>query len=126
MSYGMPSIGILCTQLLNQVKNPAVEIKLPHSEIVQNLSLMIGFLDWIAPTSNSVSNGNLCRQMSRVIRRVLDQLFDAPSVEENEGRGVEQPVDIPDGLWSIDEQEDLDWLCSIDWSSGQLVEFCQV
>lgn len=35
MSYGMPCIGILCTEFLNQIKNPKeVEVKLPCSEIV--------------------------------------------------------------------------------------------
>jgi hypothetical protein len=46
MSYGMPCIGILCTEFLKQVKNPnESEVKLPSSEIVQNLSMIIGFLD---------------------------------------------------------------------------------
>ncbi|RFU31068.1 hypothetical protein B7463_g5296, partial [Scytalidium lignicola] len=58
MSYGMPCIGILCTEFLKQAKNPkAAEVKLPCSEIVQNLSMMIGLLDWIQP---SAGNYKLC------------------------------------------------------------------
>jgi hypothetical protein len=62
MSYGMPCIGILCTELLRQVKNPKdVDVNLPCSEIVQNLSMMIGFLDWVRLAAG---NYKLCCRMS--------------------------------------------------------------
>ena len=46
MCYGMPSTRILCTELLKQTKQPnEVDVRMPVSEVVQNLSLMIGFVD---------------------------------------------------------------------------------
>jgi len=54
MAFGIPAIGVLCKELPNQVRNPeSVKIKLPTSEIVQNLSLMVAFLNWVKPTSGN-------------------------------------------------------------------------
>jgi hypothetical protein len=121
MCYGMPSIGILCTEVLKQVKNPdEAEVKLPVSEIVQNLSLMIGFLDWIRP---SAGNYKLCRPLARVIRRVLDQLFEPAAVEVPREKGSLQQVEATDDFWRLGNMDDLDWLNSIDWTSGQYIDF---
>jgi len=80
MCYGMPSMRILCTELLKQMQRPdLVEIKLTVSEIVRNLSLMIIFLDWIRP---SAGNYKLCCPLAKVIRRVLDQLFEPAAALE--------------------------------------------
>jgi hypothetical protein len=121
MCYGMPSIGILCVELLKQVKQPSqIEVKLPVSDIVQNLSLLISFLEWVCPTAG---NYKLCRPLSRVIRRVLDQLFEPASVEaplENEST---QQVDMLNDAWPLDDLDDLDWLNSIDWTLGQYMDF---
>ena len=43
--------------------------KVTRSSIIQNLSLLIGFLDWIGP---SAANGSLCANCSAVIQHVLD------------------------------------------------------
>lgn len=123
MCYGMPSIGILCTELLKQVKHPnQVEIKLPVSEIVQNLSLMISFLDWIRPTAG---NYKLCRPLSRVIRRVLDQLFEPVTAEGevlSDQDGL-QETGFEDSVWPLDSCDDLEWMNSIDWTLGQYMDF---
>jgi hypothetical protein len=123
MSYGMPSIGILCTALLRQVKHPEkIEVKLPVSEIVQNLSLMISFLDWIRPTAG---NYKLCRPLSRVIRRVHDQLFEPTSgeVEVSSNDDGLQESRFEANAWPLDSTEDLEWLNSIDWTLGQYMDF---
>jgi hypothetical protein len=117
----MPSIGILCTELLKQMKHPdEVEIKLPISEIVQNLSLMIGFLDWIKP---SAGNYKLCRPLARVIRRVLDQVFEPAAVEVPRKKENLQQIEIANAFWPSDNIDDLEWLNSIDWTSGQYIDF---
>lgn len=114
MSYGMPCIGILCTEFLKQVKNPnEVEVKLPCSEIVQNLSMMIGFLDWVRPAAG---NYKLCGRMSRVIRRVLDHIFEPAPEHGIRDTGI--VLETPDGIWPVDGLDDLDWLNSIDWTRG--------
>ena len=117
----MPSIGILCTELLKQVKHPEeVETKLPISEIVQNLSLMVAFLDWIKP---SAGNYKLCRPLARVIRRVLDQVFEPAAVEVPREREPLQQVQMADDTWPLDNMDDLEWLNSIDWTSSQYIDF---
>ncbi|CAG8975664.1 hypothetical protein HYALB_00012322 [Hymenoscyphus albidus] len=80
MSYGMPSTGILCAGLLKQTQYPSQvppSMKLPTSEVVQNLSLMMGFLEWVRPHAGSYK---LCQRMAKVIRRVLDRGFE-PTLE---------------------------------------------
>ena len=121
MGYGMPSIGILCAELLKQVKHPEqVEVKLPVSETVQNLSLMIGFLDWIRPAAG---NYKLCRPLSQVIRRVLDQLFEPASVEALRSKESSQQVEMSNDVWPLDNLDDLEWLNTIDWTLGQYMDF---
>jgi len=113
MCYGMPSVGILCTTLLKQAQQPhatpATE-KLPTAEVVQNLSLMIGFLEWIQP---SAGNYKLCHRMSTVLRRVLDTVFDPPPpTQESETNVVWQDDDMWNGM--LDDVTDWDWMNSID------------
>jgi len=141
MCYGMPSIGVLCTALLAQVRTPpsvqSPDTKLPISELVQNLSMMIGFLNWVKPTAG---NYRLCRRMSSVIKRILDQVFETQSgvVEEDRGKGErsenrdamvgdeegEGPglltPDFEPADWTGEGlmRDDLEWLNSIDWTQG--------
>ena len=117
----MPSVGILCTEVLKQVKHPdEAGVNLPVSEIVQNLSLMIGFLDWIRP---SAGNYKLCHPLARIIRRVLDQLVEPAAVEVPREKGSLQQLEATDDFWRLDNMDDLDWLNSIDWTSGQYINF---
>lgn len=125
MCYGMPSTGILCTQLLKQTQYPEQfdpSVKLSRSEVVQNLSLMVGFLEWIRP---SAGNYRLCQRMAKAIKKVLDQVFE-PTIEIESVTGGEADSDImqADESW-IDELNDWDWLNSIDWSRGQHMDFLQ-
>jgi hypothetical protein len=121
MCYGMPSIGVLCTELLKQAKNPKeIEIKLPCSEIIQNLSLMIGFLNWVKPTAG---NYKLCRRMSQVIKRILDQFFEAkPEENSAENEPVMLTPDFSTGDWTVEGLDDLEWLNSIDWTQGPYMD----
>jgi hypothetical protein len=71
MAYGAPGGGILCQELLYPTfsgthhKHPG----LTRSSIVQQLSMLIGFLDWVRPTA---PNGALCADAKTVIQRTLD------------------------------------------------------
>jgi hypothetical protein len=124
MCYGMPSTGILCTELLKQVKQPhEVDVKMPTSEVVQNLSLMIGFLEWIRPTAG---NYKLCRRMAQVIRRVLDQVF-APGQKESAQEVEVAPTQDPTvNLLSFEDLDDFEWLSSIDWGRGPYLEYVEM
>lgn len=120
MCYGMPATGILCVSLLKQSQLPSsipASDKLPTAEVVQSLSLMISFLEWIKP---SAGNYKLCQRMAKVIRRVLDQAFEPPLTPE-----AGEAVWADDSLnWTgmVDEMNDLDWVNSIDWSRGPYME----
>jgi hypothetical protein len=63
MCKGIPSSGVLCVELLKQTKQPQGTqhmLRITRSEIVQNLSLLVVFLEWIKP---SAGNYQLCGRM---------------------------------------------------------------
>ncbi|KAJ4267199.1 hypothetical protein NW762_003300 [Fusarium torreyae] len=71
MAFAVPGGGILCLELLRptfQGRHPK-DSRLSRSSIVQQLSLRVGFLDWVHP---SAPNGDLCASCKIVIQRVLD------------------------------------------------------
>lgn len=65
---------------------------LSRSSIIQQLSLLVGFLDWVTP---SAPNGDLCTDSKTVIQRVLDHhlnsLADPGRVAEELDWGLNQP-----------------------------------
>ncbi|KAF5867078.1 hypothetical protein ETB97_003998 [Aspergillus alliaceus] len=76
MSYAVPSSGILCLELLRQTNHSEIDSsRLPRSEVIQNLSLLVGFLDWLRPTTSS---RDLNLFITRILRRVLDRILDTP------------------------------------------------
>lgn len=124
MCYGMPSTGILCSELLKRTRHPRTDgVNFPRSEVVQNLSLLIGFLEWIKP---SAGNYKLCQRMARVIKRVLDQVFDpqneAPNQPEEQLQAQSLPLDANTSFWFPEGNDDFDWLNSIDWGKGMLMD----
>jgi len=124
MCYGMPSTGILCTELLKQAKQPnEVDVNMSTSEVVHNLSLMIAFLEWIKPTAG---NYKLCRRMSQVIRRVLDQLF-APAgpvpKQKTKNSDIALTQDPAMDVLSFNDLDDFEWLSNIDWGRGPYLEY---
>ena len=76
MAYATPAGGVLCMELLN----PSFTGKHPHndgvtrSSIIQQLSLLIGFLDWIGPGG---TNGDMCMNCRSVIQAVLDHTLNS-------------------------------------------------
>lgn len=76
MAYATPSGGILCMELLKPSFSGrhSQNHKITRSSIIQQLSLLIGFLDWIGPSG---PNGELCASCSSVIQLVLDHTLNA-------------------------------------------------
>ncbi|KAK6716493.1 hypothetical protein SNK04_007440 [Fusarium graminearum] len=71
MAFAVPGGGILCQELLEptfQGRHPK-DSRLSRSSIIQKLSLLVGFLDWVHP---SAPNGDLCASCKTVMQRVLD------------------------------------------------------
>jgi hypothetical protein len=137
MCWGVPSSGVLCVELLKQMKQPAGTPHfpiLPRSEIVQNLSLLIGFLEWIRPAAG---NYQLCGRMRQIIKRILDQILN-PSPPASQESIREQPQQAFDTMnattaeafdasffepGNYDERlANLDWLNSVDWSRGPWID----
>ena len=120
-------------------------MSLPRSEIIQNLSIFVGALEWVHPTEGnyticeSGTNSNekldvkrlsslqvLGLRMRKVIKRILDQVLDMPppnpsNPETNAFNDTAQPrVDISSILDPQDEPDFLEWLNSVDWTRDML------
>ncbi|KAI0907263.1 hypothetical protein F4823DRAFT_630511 [Ustulina deusta] len=73
MAFGVPAGGILCQELLKPTLHN--DPRITRSSLIQKLSLLVGFLDWVKPTA---PNGNQCRQCKTIIKQVLDQALNVP------------------------------------------------
>lgn len=78
MGYGVPSGGVLCLELLRPMSTVigATDVHITRSHIVQILSLLIGFLDWVKPSAPS---GSICRRAKESIQQVLDYALSTSS-----------------------------------------------
>ncbi|KAI0849497.1 hypothetical protein F5Y00DRAFT_261629 [Daldinia vernicosa] len=78
MAHAVPAGGILCLELLKPTLHlrPHSDSRITRSNIIQKLSLLVAFLDWVSP---SAPNGDLCNDAKSVIQRVLDQTLNAAS-----------------------------------------------
>jgi len=103
IAYGIPSIGILCIELLrasglatplastingNTATYPPVQLS--RSDIVQTLTLFISFLDWIRPTDN---NAHLYVKFRKVVKRIIDIVFDPPPPKLNHASAQDQQLE---------------------------------
>jgi hypothetical protein len=76
VAYAAPGGGILCQELLQPTffgvhhLNPA----LSRSTIVQQLSMLVAFLNWVEPGS---PNRVVCGDCEAIIQRVLDEHLNA-------------------------------------------------
>ena len=79
---------------------------------------MIGFLEWV---KSEAGNYKLCRHMSQVIKRVMDQVLDPSPSEEATGEDIPMQG-FESSLWDLDGIDDFDWLNSIDWGRGPFLD----
>jgi hypothetical protein len=109
--------------------------RLPRSEIVQNLSLLIGFLEWVRPAAG---NYQLCTRMRQIIKRILDQILNPspastapPASQESAQSEGSQGFETSNGVVQFDPSvfgtyddglDNLDWLNSVDWSRGPWID----
>ncbi|WDK17844.1 fungal specific transcription factor domain-containing protein [Colletotrichum graminicola] len=117
MAYAAPGGGILCLELLkptlhggNHPQNP----KVTRSSIIQKLSLLVGFLDWVSPTA---PNGDLCADCKCIIQRVLDQALNGPvaSASSAVDGGFPAALDAMDWDFSTQPDFNFDLLDTYDW-----------
>lgn len=84
MAYGAPGGGILCQELLYPkfVAAHPNHSRLTRSSLVQQLSLLVGFLDWVRPDA---PNAQLCCDAKKVVERVLDHQLNGHQVNHDWG-----------------------------------------
>ncbi|KAL7933181.1 hypothetical protein V8C35DRAFT_305115 [Trichoderma chlorosporum] len=108
MAHAAPAGGILCLELLNPTftsKHPR-NSRITRSSIIQNLSLLVGFLDWVRP---SAPNGDLCMDCKVIIQRVLDHTLNG-SVDGHSPR-ASLAYDFPEPLdFNFELLDTFDWL----------------
>ncbi|OTA98882.1 hypothetical protein M426DRAFT_325631 [Hypoxylon sp. CI-4A] len=108
MAYAVPAGGILCLELLKPTLHirPHADPRITRSSIIQNLSLLVAYLDWVSPSG---PNGDLCNDAKSVIQRVLDQTLNAASSVYEPSAGFE---------WDFSTQLDFnfDLLDTFDWN----------
>ena len=95
MSYAAPAGGIMCMELLRRGKPGGMDDErgISKSEIIQQLSLFIGFLDW---AGSNAPSGELCFSVKAVVRKVLDDSLNGVVAETlDAGEGGE--VGVEDG-----------------------------
>ncbi|GKT42411.1 sorbicillinoid biosynthetic cluster transcription factor sor4 [Colletotrichum spaethianum] len=117
MAYAAPGGGILCLELLkptlhggNHPQNP----KVTRSSIIQKLSLLVGFLDWVGPTA---PNGDLCADCKCIIQHVLDQALNSSAASASSAIDGGFPAALDAMDWDFSTQLDFnfDLLDTFDW-----------
>jgi hypothetical protein len=112
--YGIPSIGVICVELLRQAAGQNT-LQFSRSDAIQKLTMFIGFLEWVRPTDG---NHLLVGRLTNVIRRTLDHVLDPPQKDATRNGYMDIPIDpmlAPFG--------EMDWLNTIDWMQGSCMDF---
>jgi hypothetical protein len=113
MAYGAPAGGILCKELQKPSfcgRHP-LDGQITRSAIIQKLSLLVGFLDWVDPLA---PNADLCKDCKTVIQLVLDDALN----DHGAASGPSEPsiadqfeLEFPIGLdFNFDLMDSFDWL----------------
>ena len=77
-----------------------------RSSVIQQLSLLVGFLDWVSPAA---PNGDLCSDVKKVVRHVLDQTLNSPGPDKADG------VDSMGYLADMNDFFNFELLDTFDW-----------
>ena len=98
MAFAVPPSGSLCLELLRQMKSPAEqEVFPPRSKMIQSLSLLVAFLEWVKP---SAPNADLCQRTWEILDNVLSQVL-GPRVSNSSQPTLQMPEE-----WNWDFQSD--------------------
>lgn len=119
MAYAAPAGGTLCNELLGPPQQHSHNniTGVTRSSIIQQLSLLNGFLDWVSP---SAPNGDLCSSCKTVIQHVLDHALNAPPQGSSDTAPAENAfdfnldlssdIDAINGYFNFDLLDTYDWL----------------
>jgi hypothetical protein len=89
MGYGVPAAGVLCLELLQPICSSearAHDPKTTHSSIIHVLNILVGFLDWLAP---SASNTGVCNKAKLSIQQALDHVLSNGALGHGHGSGLQ-------------------------------------
>ncbi|PTB66681.1 N-terminal binuclear Zn cluster-containing protein [Trichoderma citrinoviride] len=77
MMHAAPAGGILCMELLKQPSGnePPTVPTITKPMIIKQLSLLVGFLEWIGP---GAPGAHLCNSIKTVVERVMEQALNPP------------------------------------------------
>lgn len=119
MTFGAPAGGVLCMELLYPtLTNRPIPYTSPEtpritrSAIIQQLSLLVGFLGWVAPTAPTSEHTANCR---RVIQSVLDYTLNGNNVPARPGQQVMDSMGFLEGLETGDLNFGFDMWGTFDW-----------
>jgi hypothetical protein len=112
--YGIPSIGVICVELLRQAAGQN-NLQFSRPDAIQKLTMFLGILDWVRPT-----NGNhlLVGKLKNVIQKTLDHALDPSQKDTSRNGYMDIPIDpmlAPFGA--------MDWLNTVDWMQGSCMDF---
>lgn len=108
MSYAAPAGGVLCMQLLKCDTKAAQK-----AIIVEKLSMLVSFLDWVAPSAPNYAIG---RGVQQAVRRTIEQSLEMPtggtaSATENVNASwVADATGDFDAIFNFDLLDTFDWL----------------
>lgn len=125
MCYAAPAAGILCMELLRggrggsstasatpSHRGGSTNPPITRSRLIQQLSLLVGFLDWVGPMA---PNTESCNSVKKAVRHVLDQALNEGTTHVSTpmdwvgDRGVELSADMND-FFNFELLDTFDWL----------------
>ncbi|KAF7561636.1 hypothetical protein G7046_g2528 [Stylonectria norvegica] len=123
MSYAAPAGGILCMDLLKpSTAHENGDLGPKRSKVIQQLSLLVGFLDWVSP---SAPNGDLCGKVKTIINHVLEKILDAihghPITQPTIEGSSDLPMDL-DEFFNFELLDTFDWLRNESFNEYRLPE----
>ncbi|KAL9057777.1 MAG: hypothetical protein Q9162_002118 [Coniocarpon cinnabarinum] len=90
MLFCLPAAGVLILELLRQAQaRDYNNTAFSRSSVIQNLSILISTLDWIAQPG--IGNYELCRQARSMLQRSLDRILD-PSLMTRDKASQPAPI----------------------------------
>ena len=115
MTYAAPASGTLCVELLKQTKDPMNSfLTLPRSETIQDLSVLVAFLEWVKPHA---PNADLCRRLCEIIGRVLNLVLESPVGQTPKPEGPNQAwnLELPTDFLNFEDFGQSTIMDTFDW-----------